>query len=172
MIVRTNRRYGVDARDRLSDATNPTVEGARAALESFYYAFNNEDIRVLGSVWSEHPLAQLNNPLGGIVQGHDAIVGLYERIFSSPVRVRVELDEIVEYLGDDQAVFVGRETGSYSLSGDAPVALSIRTTRYFRYDLDVRRWTQVHHHGSIDDAERLKAYQQAVVRPASDATGA
>jgi hypothetical protein len=38
--------------------------------------------------------------------------------------------------------------------------LRIRTTRYFRYENGA--WRQFHHHGSIDDAESLAAYQRAV----------
>ena len=35
--------YGTDARNRLDEATSPGREGAPAALESFYYAFNQRD---------------------------------------------------------------------------------------------------------------------------------
>jgi len=41
-----------------------------------------------------------------------------------------------------------------------PVPLSIRTTRFFA--CEAGRWVQVHHHGSIDDAEALAAYQAAI----------
>jgi ketosteroid isomerase-like protein len=39
--------------------------------------------------------------------------------------------------------------------------LAIRTTRIFRRD-GSGRWRQVHHHGSIEDAKLLAAYQAAV----------
>ncbi len=164
MISQADRRYGTKARNRLVDASDPTADGARAALESFYYALNQRDITVLGSVWSEHPLAQLNNPLGGILRGGSAIIALYRRIFDGSARLQVELADIVEYVGKDHVVFAGRETGTYAVADDTPVPLSIRTTRYFRYDEGISRWTQFHHHGSIDDAEALRAYQQTVGR--------
>lgn len=41
------------------------------------------------------------------------------------------------------------------------VPLEIRTTRYLRYEAG--RWQQYHHHGSVDDAAALAAYQQAVI---------
>jgi hypothetical protein len=37
--------------------------------------------------------------------------------------------------------------------------VTIRTTRIFRFRNG--RWRQVHHHGSIDDAQLLAAYQAA-----------
>jgi hypothetical protein len=55
-------------------------------------------------------------------------------------------------------VFAGRETGEYTVTETVP--LSIRTTRFFTYEDG--RWVQVHHHGSIDNAEALAAYQQAI----------
>jgi limonene-1,2-epoxide hydrolase len=150
--------FGPDARNRLDETGKAGREGALAALESFYYAFNQRDLEAFRRVWTSDPLAQLNNPLGGILRGGDAITELYERVFHGPARVTVTLGDIVEYSGEGHAVFAGRETGEYRVT--APVALSIRTTRVFAYEDG--RWVQVHHHGSIDDAEALGAYQRAI----------
>jgi ketosteroid isomerase-like protein len=155
------RHYGRMSRDRRGESRLATEEGSRAALESFYYAFNSRDLAVLQDIWSEHPLAQLNNPLGGLLRGGDPIVELYGRVFDGPARVEVDFADIVEYIGADHAVFAGRETGCYQVAGTAPAPLAIRTTRYFRYDKDAR-WRQYHHHGSIDDPDALHAYQMAV----------
>ncbi len=150
--------FGPDARNRLDEATKPGREGALAALESFYYAFNQRDLAAFRRVWTNDPLAQLNNPLGGILRGGEAITALYERVFHGPARVTVTLSDIVEYAGEGHAVFAGRETGEYRVTETVP--LSIRTTRFFAYEAG--RWVQVHHHGSIDDAEALAAYQAAL----------
>ncbi|WP_390624310.1 nuclear transport factor 2 family protein [Fodinicola feengrottensis] len=80
-------------------------------------------------------------------------------MFTGPVRLTVEFGDIVEYAGTDHAVFAGRETGEYVIDGTA-TPLSIRTTRYFLYESG--KWTQFHHHGSIDDPVALEAYQHAV----------
>lgn len=157
MIEHADRDYGPASTDRLAEATTPGVVGARAALESFYYALNHADLDVLGRVWATHPLAQLNNPVGGILRGGDAVVALYARIFAGSMRLRIEFRDIVEYLDEDHAVFAGRETGTY---GPDDTPLTIRTSRYFRY-VD-GRWAQFHHHGSIDDPDALRAYQRAV----------
>ncbi|MEU0534588.1 hypothetical protein [Amycolatopsis tolypomycina] len=65
--------FGPDARNRLDEAAEPRREGALAALESFYYAFNQRDLDAFRRVWTTDPLAQLNNPLGGILRGGEAI---------------------------------------------------------------------------------------------------
>jgi len=152
--------FGLDARDRLTDAARPGHEGALAALESFYFAFNQRDLDVFRRIWTADPLAQLNNPLGGILRGGDAITALYDKVFHGPARVSVTFGDIVEYSGEDHAVFAGRETGEYRVGDSPAVPMSIRTSRYFQYENG--RWVQVHHHGSIDDAEALAAYQAAI----------
>jgi ketosteroid isomerase-like protein len=55
---------------------------------------------------------------------------------------------------------VGRERGEFGAADGASLAMAIRTTRVFRRQDGA--WRQVHHHGSIDDPELLRAYQRAV----------
>jgi ketosteroid isomerase-like protein len=160
MIREAEERYGPQARNRLAETTEPSIAGARAALESFYYALNNRDSQALRDDWTDHPLAQLNNPLGGILRGGDAIAELYDRIFNGPVRVEVTFSSIVEYPDDRHVVFAGRESGTYTGPDGTRMPIEIRTTRYFRYEDGA--WRQFHHHGSIDDAEALAEYQRAV----------
>ncbi|TVT54205.1 nuclear transport factor 2 family protein [Amycolatopsis cynarae] len=152
--------FGPGSRNRLAETTSPGLDGALAALESFYYAFNHRDLDAFAQVWTKDPLAQLNNPLGGILRGGEPITELYDRVFHGPARVTVTFGDIVEYADDRHAVFAGRETGEYSVGGSPAVPLSIRTSRYFRYDDG--RWSQFHHHGSIDDPAALAAYQSAI----------
>jgi ketosteroid isomerase-like protein len=154
--------FGTASRNRLDEAESPGAGGALAALETFYFAFNNRDLDVFARVWAEDPLAQLNNPLGGILRGGDAITALYDKVFHGPALVTVTFDDIVEYAGGTHVLFAGRETGEYSVDGGPAVPLSIRTSRYFRYEGG--RWHQFHHHGSIDDVNALGAYQAAVRR--------
>ena len=152
--------FGPASHNRLDGAVEPGIEGALAALESFYFAFNNADLDAFAQVWSKDPLAQLNNPLGGMLRGGEAITALYERVFHGPARVTVTFSDIVVYFDDQHAVFAGRETGEYTVDGSPAAPLSIRTTRYFHYHNG--RWAQFHHHGSIDHPQALAAYQSAV----------
>ncbi|MFD4248783.1 YybH family protein [Amycolatopsis thermoflava] len=159
MTRRLAATFGPDSRNRLDAATAPGIEGALAALETFYFAFNQRDSDVFARVWTQDALAQLNNPLGGILRGGEAISALYDKVFHGPARVTVTFGDVVEYAGDGHALFAGRETGSYVVDG-REVPLRIRTSRYFRYEDG--RWAQFHHHGSIDDAAELAAYQAAI----------
>jgi hypothetical protein len=84
----------------------------RAALETFYYALNNRDLNALRANWADSPLAQLNNPVGGILRGADAIVGLYGKIFSGTLSVQVTFTDVISYRGGEHAVFAGREIGN------------------------------------------------------------
>jgi ketosteroid isomerase-like protein len=162
MIEKTSISLGPGSRNRLHEASDPSGTGAMAALETFYYTLNNHDLDVLRADWADSPLAQLNNPVGGILRGSDAISGLYGKIFGGAVRVQVTFSDVIAYHGVEHALFAGRETGSYTAAGGggAPVGLEIRTSRYFRYQDG--RWRQYHHHGSIDDPAALRAYQQAI----------
>jgi ketosteroid isomerase-like protein len=154
------KTYGMSARNQLSAATDRTATGARAALESFYYALNHGDFDVLSAVWADDPLALLNNPLGGSLYGSE-ITDLYRGVLRGAARLNIEFGSIIEYAGPDHVVFAGRETGSYVDPSGNELALAIRTTRYFRFDADAGRWAMLHHHGSIDDPRALRDYQHA-----------
>lgn len=153
--------YGRSAVDRRVEARESSLEGARAALECFYFAFNQRSLDALESVWAPGPLISLSNPLGGIMRGLDDIRALYQRIFSGPAQVWVEFHDVVEYVGHDTVVFAGRERGEFTRDSRT-VPLAIRTSRVFQYFGGPLGWRQVHHHGSIDDPEALARYQQAV----------
>ncbi len=151
--------YGRVAGNRIDAATTPGLPGALAGLETFYYAFNNQDLDVFSQVWVADDLIRLNNPLGGILEGIGPITELYGGIFDGPADVWVEFHDIVIYDMADAVVFAGRERGEFA-KDDATVALEIRTTRVFDYVSG--RWGQVHHHGSITDSVMLDTYRSAV----------
>ncbi len=160
MIATLDTAFGRQARCRLDDARAPGPDGARAALETFYYAFNNRSQDVLRQVWLDHPLSQLNNPLGGVLRGLDRISELYGRVFTGPARAWVELYDIAEYRLGDAVVFAGRERGEFTTDG-VTLPMAIRTSRVFGFTTD-EGWRQLHHHGSIDEPTALAAYQDAV----------
>lgn len=153
--------YGRDARDRREEAREPTAEGARAALESFYHAFNNRLLDVFDAVWAPGDLISLYNPLGGVIRGLDEIRTIYQHIFEGHAHAWVELHDIVEYVGPTSAVFAGRERGEFANDSEV-VPLAIRTSRFFQYFGPELGWRQVHHHGSIDVPDDLDRYQSAV----------
>src|SRR5487761_2030731 len=117
MLTLTQTHYGRAAKNRIAASRQHTLDGARALVETFYYAFNQRDMDVFAQVWANHELIQLNNPLGGILRGYEAIANLYCGIFTGPARVWVELNDIVEFQSDDMVVFAGRETGEFTKDG-------------------------------------------------------
>lgn len=155
--------FGPEARDRLDDARDPGREGALAALETFYYAFNHRSLTALSAIWLDDPLIQLNNPLGGLLRGIAGVQDLYQRVFDGPGRAWVQFHDIVEYPLGDAVVFAGREHGEFTTPATT-VPLAIRTSRVFAH-VPGTGWRQVHHHGSIDDPDALAAYQHAVRGP-------
>lgn len=161
MIDLVDYRFGPDTRNRLDDTTNPDHAGSVAALKTFYYALNNADLDVLAAVWSQHDLAQLNNPIGDILRSGNAVTGLYRTIFAGSLGVQVTFTDATTYSWHDAAAFAGREIGSYRNPSGKAIPLQIRTTRIFGYDTTQRQWLQVHHHGSIDDPDALRAYRRA-----------
>lgn len=129
------------------------------ALVQFYRAFNERDLVLMAQNWDDSDDAAMDNPLGGIKRGWSEIRPVYERIFRGPGRVRVEFHDYTLHAGGDLFYAVGRERGILESSG-ARLELAIRTSRIFRR-VD-ERWRQVHHHGSIEDPDLLRAYQEAV----------
>jgi len=154
-------QFGPHARQRLSDATAPEWSGAVAALETFYYALNNRDLDVLAAVWSRDELAQLNNPIGGILRSGEAVTDLYRRIFAGGLGLAVTFTNAATYYWSDAVVFAGQEIGDYAGGDSDRIPVTIRTTRVFGYDLTAGRWLQFHHHGSIDQSDELARYQNA-----------
>ena len=99
IIQKTGISFGPDSRNRLAETADPSACGAQAALESFYYAWHHGDADALRTDWSASPLAQLNNPAGGILRGGDAIAGLYQKAFAASLNVRVTFGDVVAYYG-------------------------------------------------------------------------
>lgn len=159
MIQLIDFGFGPTARNRLAEACTAGFDGAVAALETFYYALNSADLDVLAAVWSADALAQLNNPVGGILRSGRGIAELYGRIFASGMAVEVTFTDAVTYDFGPSIVFAGRELGSYRDANGHRVPLAIRTSRVFGWQEG--RWQQFHHHGSIDDPALLAAYQAA-----------
>jgi hypothetical protein len=64
-------------RNRLADSAAPGLAGARAALETFYHAFNTRSVDLAQRIWADDALVQLVSPVGGLVRGTAGITALY-----------------------------------------------------------------------------------------------
>lgn len=129
------------------------------ALINFYNAFNSRDIAKMSENWATGEDVTMDNPVGGIKRGWEEIKAVYERIFNGPARVYVEFYDYTIHSSHDIFYAVGRERGEFRL-GEKALKLQVRTSRIYR--LIGGQWQQVHHHGSIDDADTLKEYQAVV----------
>lgn len=130
------------------------------ALVQLYCAFNSGNIEMMSQNWGQSDDTAMDNPLGGIKRGWKEIKQVYERIFNGPVEVYVEYYDYTIHETAEMFYAVGRERGYFRLRGE-DVNLAIRTSRIFQ-KID-GRWRQVHHHGSIDDPQRLAVYQDAMM---------
>lgn len=149
----------------LADAATPGIKGARAALETFYYAFNTRSLDLYQRIWADDPLVQLGSPVGGVVRGSATIAALSERMFSSSARIQTTLEDIVAYVTPDLVVFTGRERGAYTSDSEHSAMTelpAIRSICVFRYIPEQGGWRQVYHHVAFDDAAQLAQYQRAV----------
>jgi SnoaL-like protein len=171
MIIRKlDREFGPNANNELEHVNDPAISGAIAALESFYYSFNNKDMAMVQALWLNNDLIQLNNPIGGIVRGVTPLLQVYDRIFNGQANVWVRFTDIVCYDANDMVLFAGTEIGEFSTNNKI-VPLQIRTSRIFAYIEDKKAWFQIHHHGSIDDPALLARYQAAVKTHANTEAG-
>lgn len=129
------------------------------AVAQFYRAFNGRDLPGLAESWEQSGEAVMDNPVGGIARGWEAIRSIYERLFAGDARLYVEFHDYTIHGSASMFYAVGRERGRFE-RGPVALDLAIRTTRVFR-SVD-GRWRQIHHHGSIEDPALLGAYRDAV----------
>ncbi len=149
----------------LAETAVPGIAGARAALETFYHAFNTRSQDLYQRIWADDPLVQIYSPVGGVVRGSASIAAVSARMFSGPAQVQTVVDDIVAYVTPDMVVFTGRERGTYTPDGEheAMSELSeVRSICVFRFISEQGGWRQVYHHVSLADADQLARYQRAV----------
>jgi ketosteroid isomerase-like protein len=112
----------------------------------------------MSRIWWATDEASMANPLGGFARGWDQISSIYARMFRN-MRLEIALCDYTIHIIGSVFYATGREHG-YVETSEQRIELDVRTTRVFR--LEVGRWQQAHHHGSIDDPELLQMYQRAL----------
>ena len=152
MTARLTEITGHEARSGRGDALD--------ALIDFYCAFNARDLDGLAANWEQGDAPSMDNPMGGIRRGWKAISEGYMKLFGGSAIVQVTLHDFTSQGGDDWHLFVGREIGTCT-TPDKKMDVRFRTTRWFTRRGDP--WRQLHHHGSIEEAGMLAAYQKIVL---------
>ncbi len=143
--------------EELSDFENDHLK----SLIKFYRAFNQRDMVLMETLWLNSKEASMNNPVGGIKRGWDEIRAVYDKIFNGSAKVYVEFYDFTLHPTENMFFATGRERG-YFEKGGVRIELAIRTSRIF-----VKmegEWKQIQHHGSIDDPDLLKRYQEAILQ--------
>jgi hypothetical protein len=129
------------------------------AIKGFYRAFNVRDMNALATSWLDDERASMDNPIGGIRLGWNAIREGYSILFEGKAEVKVAFEAHSSQGGKDWHLFVGRERG-FCRTPEANLELRIRTSRLFvRVD---ENWRQLHHHGSIEEPALLAEYQRMI----------
>lgn len=149
----------------MADTALPGLTGARAALETFYYAFNTRSADLYQQIWADDPLVQVYSPVAGMVQGHATIAALAQRMASAPARIQTVVEDIVAYVTPDLVVFTGREHGAYTSGSEKETTAELADVRsicVFRFIAQQGGWRQVYHHVSLPDPDQLARFQSAV----------
>ena len=129
------------------------------ALVEFYKAFNTQDMKLMQNNWSEKE-GVMDNPLGGILREWENIREVYKKIFFGTAKVYVKFYGYSLYKEKDMFFAAGREQG-HIIKNNKKINLDIRTSRI--YAKENGKYKQLHHHGSITDAELLDIYQKLVM---------
>lgn len=139
----------------------PNEQSEIVALSKFYKAFNTQDMQLMELSWLNTDEISMDNPIGGIRRGWEEIGNGYNKIFKGKAKVHVEFYDFSIHKTENMFFATGRERG-YFRTDKIEISLAIRTTRIFIKLND--KWRQIHHHGSIDNPELLKAYQEAILK--------
>lgn len=147
----------VTGEETVADSSNPL-----AVLAESYRALNSRELALMQQNWDSGDETVMDNPLGGIKRGWAEISDVYQRLFASPKPCRFEFYDYTLHRYGEVCVAIGRERGRIETGDGQQLHLAIRTTRIFRLT-DVG-WWQIHHHGSIEDAEMLSRYQWIILK--------
>lgn len=147
----------INGSENLSNVTNDKLK----ALINFYKAFNNRDIKLMQQVWLNSKEASMNNPVGGIMRDWNNIESVYNKIFKGKAKVYVEFYDFTMHSTDTMFFVTGREKGHFEQE-TIKIDLAIRTSRVFIKKGN--EWKQIQHHGSIDNPDLLRKYQNEILK--------
>jgi len=146
----------ITGQEIIEDPTHPIN-----TLVAFYKAFNARNANEAANNWAKQYAIAMSNPMGGIRRSWNSIKAGYDKIMGGEAKVYVEYYDYNLHQFNDIFYVEGRERGSLDI-GDVHLAVKIRTSRI--YKLFGSDWKQIHHHGSMENPELLKCYQQAIMK--------
>lgn len=135
-----------------------SLSGPEQAIHRFYKAFNEKDMAAMARIWSNTEDVTAQNPAGGTRRGWSDLQWVYEKVLGSPAGITAEFYDYTIHVAGEVFWSVGRERIFMNQNGEA-VVITVRITRIFRRVDGV--WRLVHLHGSFEDPDMLREYQQA-----------
>lgn len=118
-------------------------------------------MQLMEQSWLNTDEISMDNPIGGIRRGWEEIGNGYNKIFNGKAKVYVEFYDFSIHKTENMFFATGRERGHFK-TDEIEISLAIRTSRIF---IKLKKeWKQIHHHGSIDNPELLKSYQEALLK--------
>lgn len=152
----------INGTGEIKDLTDPEL-----AIYKFYKAFNNKDIIAMTNIWSNTEDITAENPAGGIRRGWSELKWVYEQVLGSPAKVYAEFYDYTIHIIDNIFWSVGRERIFLNINGEN-VVLNVRITRIFKKINEA--WRIMHLHGSFEDPNMLRTYQEATGSAGSSRT--
>jgi ketosteroid isomerase-like protein len=139
-------------------------DAVRKASKKFYAGLNlmaEGRRRAFEDIWAHGPAVTAMHPIGGRVEGWEAVRDSFDQVAGSASGGKIELrDQLIQVVGD-MAYEVGVERGEFTMAGDR-IEIEQRVTNVYRRQGD--EWKMVHHHtdtsqAMIDVLNRLQASQ-------------
>ena len=127
------------------------------AIYGFYKAFNEKNMAAITKIWANTEDNTIENPAGGIRRGWSDLKWAYEKVLGSQAKISAEFYDYTIHIVGEVFWSVGRERIFLNFGGE-DISMDVRITRIF--SIIDGEWRLVHLHGSFEDPEMLRKYQQ------------
>jgi ketosteroid isomerase-like protein len=111
----------------------------------FYEAFERSSIEMMEDIWSGSSAVRCIHPGWSVVEGRQAVLESWQKIFEGDVHMKVTLRNVRADVYGNIGVVVLQEEVFYT-SGKLSNTGSVMATNIFEHD--GKNWKLIHHHGS------------------------
>tara|TARA_B100000686_G_C16767272_1_gene962662 strand:- start:1496 stop:1876 length:381 start_codon:yes stop_codon:yes gene_type:complete len=115
----------------------------RQANQSFYEAFNKQDLAKMGKIWGQN--AHCIHPGWPVLRGHGPILKSWSEIFENTDNLEIKLSEVEINTNDDFA-WVSCQENLFSIHSSGVQASKVHATNLFK-KID-GQWKIIQHHAS------------------------